>query len=175
MLRSRFLSLSACVAVAGAALMSPSPVSASDRRGFSARLEGFSEVPAISSTGKGFFRARLSLDGLSLHYRLSFSGLSAPVTQAHIHFGEKHTAGSIMVWLCQSPPTTVDPTGLAPLCVDEGTVEGDLTTLNIVQAGSQGIVAGEFEEFVRALRNDAGYANVHTTAFPVGEIRGQVR
>jgi len=34
---------------------------------------------------------------------------------------------------------------------------------------------GEFEEFVRALRNDSGYANVHTTAFPGGEIRGQIR
>jgi len=174
MLRSRFLSLSACVAVAGA-LMSSSPASASDRRSFSARLEGFNEVPAISSPAKGSFRARLSPDGLSLHYRLTFSGLSAPVTQAHIHFGERHTGGGIMVWLCQTPPAFTDPTGLAPACVDEGTVEGDLTTLNIVQPGNQGIAAGEFEEFVRALRNDAGYANVHTTAFGGGEIRGQIR
>ena len=57
----------------------------------------------------------------------------------------------------------------------DGTVEGTITAANIVTAGTQGITAGEFDEFIRALREDAGYANVHTTAFPAGEIRGQVR
>ncbi len=158
---------------------SSSSVSANDdgrgeRRSFSARLEGYNEVPTISSPGKGTFRAHLSSDGLSLHYVESYSGLSAHVTQSHIHFGQRHTAGAIMVWLCQTA-TNVDPTGLSPQCVDEGTVEGDITAANIVKAGSQGIDVGEWEEFVRALRNDSGYANVHSTNFPGGEIRGQIR
>jgi hypothetical protein len=79
-----------------------------------------------------------------------------------------------MAWLCQTA-TNVDPTRLSPQCVDEGTVEGDITAANIVKAGAQGIDVGEWEEFVRALRNDSGYANVHTTTFPAGEIRGQIR
>ncbi len=145
-----------------------------ERTSFSAQLEGFNEVPTISSPGKGSFRAHLSADGLSLHYVESYSGLSAHVTQSHIHFGQRHTAGAVMVWLCQTA-TNTDPTGLAPQCVDEGTVEGDVTAANIVKAGSQGIDVGEFDEFVRALRHDAGYANVHTTMFSGGEIRGQIR
>ena len=149
-------------------------------KNFSARLRSFSEVPSISSTGKGTFRARLSPDGTSLHYKLTYSGLTAPVTQSHIHFGERHTGGGVMVWLC-SGPTNVDPTGLAPACVTEGSVEGDLRAANIVQPGAappsagQGIAAGEFDEFIRALREGAGYANVHSTRFPGGEIRGQVQ
>jgi hypothetical protein len=80
-----------------------------------------------------------------------------------------------MVWLCQTA-TNVDPTGLAPTCpVPEGTVEGTIEAANIVAAGTSGIAAGEFEEFLRALRENAGYVNVHTTAFPGGEIRGQVQ
>lgn len=175
-------------AILASCLMGPSPaaVTADDddhhhrRRSFSARLEGLHEVPSISSPAEGTFRAFLNSDGTSLHYRLTFSGLTAPVTQSHIHFGQRHTAGGIMVWLC-SGPTNVDPTKLAPTCPNEGSVEGDLTAANIVQPGApppalgQGIAPGEFEEFLRALREDAGYANVHTTAFPGGEIRGQVK
>lgn len=152
----------------------------SHRRTFRARLVSFSEVPSISSAALGSFRARLSPDGTTLHYKLTFSGLTAPVTQSHIHFGERHTSGGIMVWLC-SGPTNVDPTGLAPVCPAEGSVEGDLTAANIVQPGApppalgQGIAAGEFEEFLRALREGAAYANVHSTAFPGGEIRGQIQ
>jgi len=39
---------------------------------------------------------------------------------------------------------------------------------------AQGVAAGEFDEFVQALRAEAAYANVHTAAFGAGEIRGQV-
>ena len=150
------------------------------RRAFQARLVSFNEVPSISSEALGSFRARLSPDGTTLHYKLTFNGLTAPVTQSHIHFGERHTSGGIMVWLC-SGPSNIDPTGLAPACPAEGSVEGDLTAANIVQPGApppaagQGIAAGEFEEFLRALREGAAYANVHSMAFPGGEIRGQIQ
>jgi CHRD domain len=40
---------------------------------------------------------------------------------------------------------------------------------------TQQLPAAGFEEFVRALRNGNAYVNVHTTASPGGEIRGQVR
>jgi hypothetical protein len=184
MVRSRFAIFSVCAALAGAlTLPSLSSVSADEgKRNFSARLKGQNEVPSISTTATGSFRARLSADGTSLHYTLSYSGLSATVTQAHIHLGEQHTNGGIMVFLCSG--ASVDPTGLAPTCpATEGTVEGDITTANIIQVGNpaapppgvQGIVAGEFEEFLTALRKGAGYANVHTTNFGAGEIRGQVR
>ena len=41
-------------------------------------------------------------------------------------------------------------------------------------AGVQGIAAGEYAELVDAIRAGTAYANVHTTAFPVGEIRAQI-
>jgi hypothetical protein len=179
MVRSRFAIFSVCAALAGAlTLPSLSSVSADDgKKNFSAKLKGFNEVPSISTTAEGSFRARLSADGTSLHYTLSYEGLSPNVAQAHIHFGQQHTNAGVMVFLCQTA-ASADPTGLAPTCpATEGTVEGDLTAANIITvgAGDKGLLAGEFDEFVRALRNDSGYANVHTTPFPGGEIRGQVR
>ncbi len=180
-MRTRLIGLS-LVMLAGLTLQpSPVKVSADDdhggrRRFFSASLVSFNEVPAVSSgEAKGTFRAKLNRDGDTLRYVLSYSGLSAPVTQSHIHLGKSRTNGAIMVWLCQTA-TNVDPTALSPTCpVPEGTVEGTITAANIIKAGAQGVDVGEFEEFLRALHEDAGYANVHTTAFPGGEIRGQVK
>jgi CHRD domain len=43
------------------------------------------------------------------------------------------------------------------------------------QAVGQGIAAGEFDELVDAIRAGFTYANVHTTAFPPGEIRAQIK
>ena len=39
--------------------------------------------------------------------------------------------------------------------------------------GFEGIAKGEFDELVRAMRAGVTYANVHSTTWPGGEIRGQ--
>lgn len=173
MQRIRLSSVAAgTILVAAFTLASPRLGSAQDTA-FRARLMGFNEVPSISSTATGTFQATLSEDGLSLDYTLSYSGLSAAVTQSHIHFGQTHTNGAIMVFLCQTA-SNPDPTGLAPQCVNSGTVEGTLTSANIIQAGGQGIGNGEFDEFLLAIQGSSGYVNVHTTTFGSGEIRGLV-
>ena len=165
-----------------ALLPPPATVTADDdqhhgQRNFSAKLISYNEVPSVSSTANGTFRARLNQAGDELSYRLSYSDLSAggTVTQGHIHLGQRHTNGGIMVWLCSG--TLTDPTGLAPPCplAPGGTVEGVIRAANIIQPGAQGIVAGEFDEFIAALRQGSGYANVHTTNFGGGELRGQVQ
>jgi hypothetical protein len=46
---------------------------------------------------------------------------------------------------------------------------------DIIGPASQGIEAGSFAEAVRAMRAGATYANVHSTRWPAGEIRGQLR
>ena len=51
-------------------------------------MTGYEETPAsISTVATGEFTARLSDDGNSLHYKLTYSGLEGAVTQAHVHFG----------------------------------------------------------------------------------------
>ena len=50
-----------------------------------------------------------------------------------------------------------------------------ITSANILALPAQGIAAGEFAEVVKAIRAGVTYANVHTAAFPGGEIRGQIR
>lgn len=40
---------------------------------------------------------------------------------------------------------------------------------------AQGVEAGSFDVLVRAIRAGYTYANVHTTRWPGGEIRGQIQ
>jgi hypothetical protein len=58
---------------------------------------------------------------------------------------------------------------------NSGTVTGTINAANIgAGAAGQGIAAGEFGETVRAIKAGVVYANVHSSKFPGGEIRGQV-
>jgi hypothetical protein len=102
-------------------------------------------------------------------------GLEGNVTQAHIHLGQRGANGGIAVWLCSnlaSPPT---PAGVQACPPAPATITGVITMTDVVGPTGQGLAPGEFEEFVRALRAGVAYANVHTSKFPGGEVRGQLR
>lgn len=134
-------------------------------------LRGHEEVPSVSSTAHGSFRAQI--DEGQIAYELSYENLQGDVRQAHIHVGQRNANGGVSVFLCQTT-FNPDPTGLAPTCPASGTVTGLLSAASVVGPGGQGIAAGEFAELVDAIRNGVTYVNVHSTAFPGGEIRGQL-
>ena len=141
-------------------------------RRLKAEISGFEEVPTLSTTGHGEFDARISNDGASVDYVLSYDGLESDILQSHIHLGAPAVNGGIMVFLCTNlgngPPGT-------PTCpVPSGTVEGTFDAADVVGPVAQGVSPGEFEEVIRALRAGAAYVNVHTVDRPAGEIRGQV-
>jgi len=145
-----------------------------NKRNFRVRLNPFQEVPSVSSAAKGEFRFRINRNGDEIDYELSYAGLEGDVRQAHIHLGQKHVNGGISVFLCQTT-FNPDPTGNAPTCLQSGTVTGHLTAANIIGPAGQGIAAGEFAELVKAIRAGQTYANVHSTKFPGGEIRAQIK
>jgi hypothetical protein len=137
-----------------------------DNGGKSARLNGWQETPSISTTGHGSLRLRLRTDGI--HYVLRYAGLENDAVVAHIHLGQRHTAGGVIAFLCGGGDK-----GACPL--REGRVEGVIDANDVIGPAAQGIDPTQIREVVRALRHGAVYANVHTTKFGNGEIRGQVR
>lgn len=137
----------------------------------SANLHPENEVPSVSSPARGRFEAEINDE--SVEYELTFSGLQASITQAHIHMAQPNVNGGIMVWLCGTA-TNPGPAG-TQACPQEGTITGVLTAENVIAVTAQGIAAGEFSEFVAALRKELAYANVHTSQSQGGEIRGQVQ
>jgi hypothetical protein len=137
-----------------------------DRNQFKARLRGFNEVPAISSTGRGEWRARIRGDAVD--WELSYEGLEGTITTAsHIHLGQKDVSGGVSVFFCGGATT--------PACTNpSGSFSGTFTAADVVGPAGQGIAAGEIAELIRAIRAGRIYANVHTNKHPGGEIRGQV-
>jgi len=133
-------------------------------------LTGYQEaapVP-ISTVGTGSFEASLNGAGDEISYTLTYSDLEGGVvTQAHIHFGQRSVSGGVIAFLCGGSTKPACPASPA-------TVTGTITAADVIGPNGQGIEAGSFDEAVRAIRAGMVYANVHTTRWPSGEIRGQV-
>jgi hypothetical protein len=142
-------------------------------RRVSAALEPEQEVPAVSSPAAGEFSAEIDDDGEAVDYVLSYGGLQANVLMSHIHLAQPNVNGSIMVWLCGTAANP-GPAGTQQ-CPQSGTISGTIRPANVGAIATQGIAAGEFAEFVAAMRKGLAYVNVHTVQSPGGEIRGQVR
>jgi hypothetical protein len=153
------------------------PASAHDGTKLRARLVGVEEVPVVSTQASGLFEATIDSD-TSVSFKMSYEGLEGgPILFAHIHLGQRNVNGGVMAFLCNNTAAGPQP---RPCPAGPATIEGTITPADILNTGanppgSQQIPAGGFDEFLRALRNGTAYANLHTTASPGGEIRGQIR
>ena len=132
------------VVVTGSCKKSSSTLPASTIVTFSATLTGASETPANASTATG--SATFSYDTTTkiLSGTLTFAGITA--TAAHIHYGAVGVAGSVVFPLGSSPLTSPVSFTSTPL---DATLSSEL-------------LANQF------------YVNVHSAAYPNGEIRGQL-
>jgi hypothetical protein len=133
-----------------------------------ASLDGYQEVVgpgSISTTGNGRFELRIRDD--AIHFRLRYFDMENAVTQAHIHFAQRHVGGGVIAFLCGGG-------GEAPCTTPSGDITGVITPAEIIGPAGQGIEPGSFAEAVRAIRAGATYANVHSSRWTAGEIRGQI-
>src|SRR5437870_11437719 len=153
---------------------------------FFARLNGFQELGAqnnetgaILSGATGTLNLKLDKNSGTATFTLTYSnvGTTPPktgtVTQAHIHFGKVHSAGGVMVFFCTNLGN--GPAGTQSCPANSGTVTGTFTAASVVAIAGQNVNAGDFDALVDALDSNTAYANIHTTALPAGEIRGQIR
>jgi hypothetical protein len=120
-----------------------------------ALLDGGQETPPVQTGATGTMTVMLNPDQTAATYFLSDSGL-LNVTGAHIHVAPPGVAGPIIFPLAEGPYTS-------PLTAT--LTEADFTP----QPG-----AATFDEAVDAMLTGNTYANVHTAAYPDGEIRGQI-
>jgi hypothetical protein len=141
-----------------------------------AKMFGVEETnpSTIISNGSGTFKATVN-DDSTITYTVTYSNLSTPVTQSHIHIGATKITGGVSIFLCTNLGN--GPAG-TPACPNDATNSGTVThtvsAADVIGPAGQGITAGDMADVVRAIASHVTYVNVHTTAHPAGEIRGQI-
>lgn len=138
---------------------------------FESELSGYNEVPAVSSSGTGTFKAVVNDSEDEIEWELSYSGTTGVVIQAHIHFAADRSNGGVSAFLCSNlGGFPAQPCPLSP-----GTVSGTTRAADIIGPSNQGIAPGELIELIQAIKERAAYVNVHTDVFPAGELRAQIK
>jgi hypothetical protein len=157
----------ASIAICAAALMIAAPASA--------EIFVFGSLlgPEVTgATGTGFVEVIFDTDADTLALSTTWSGLSGLTTVAHIH-------------CCVASPGTigvaVTPGTLPgfPVGVSSGSYSTllDLSDANIYTASfltnfGGGTAEGAEIALLAGLQSESAYFNIHTSAFPAGEIRG---
>lgn len=136
-----------------------------DAGNFRAHAHGGEEVPAVDTDAQGNATFRLSKDGDAISYRLIVANI-VDVTQSHIHLAPAGVNGGIVVWLYPS----ASPAQLIPGPSQGVLAEGVITEEDLVG----GLAGMDLGALLDALRTGGAYVNVHTSANPSGEIRGQI-
>jgi hypothetical protein len=115
---------------------------------FRAELKASSQTPPTNSKGTGTVSATYDTNTKVLSWKGTHSGLTGPVTSAHVH-GPAHAGkyADVVIWIS---------TKGMPL---PASFEGQVT---LTDAQVADMMAGLW------------YVNLHTAAYPPGEIRGQL-
>lgn len=129
------------------------------RRNARAMLSGDEEVPPVDTDAFGLAHFKFARDFSTLRYGLKVVRIEN-VLAAHIHCAPQGVNGPVGVTLFSDGPVTVN----------------GLLVRDTVTAPDEGNACGweTLEDVALAIRNGYAYVNVHTTAYPSGEIRGQV-
>lgn len=115
----------------------------------------------VASTATAFSDLVISADNRTLGVNIVASNLNN-VTLAHIHIGKVGTDGPPIFTLLSTPGAPQTLTAL-----NKSLTEADLTP-----QPAKGI--NTFSDAINAIANGDCYVNIHTTANPAGELRGQV-
>jgi hypothetical protein len=148
----KFASIVAVSALASLLAVAPS---AAATQTYTAPLTGAAEVPANDSAGIGQVSADFDTETKLLKWNITYEDLTGPATAAHFH-----------------GPADPDVNAPPVIPVDEA----DLAA-GVAEDNKSGSISGEAtlsDEQAADLRAGKWYFNIHTAAYPEGELRGQL-
>lgn len=126
---------------------------------YAAELRGPKEVPPNNSTAFGSALVTLDLTNNTVAWEVNSSGVASP-TASHIHRGSSAVAGPVIINFATSPSQ-----------ITNGHTSGSNT---IAAQQTSVLTAADLTNLASATTAKDFYVNLHSTAFPGGEIRGQL-
>ncbi len=136
---------SGVIAVALSGLLVAAPAAVAEMVSFKCEAKASNEVPVVDSKGTGTVEATFDTATKTLSWTITYSGLTGPPLAMHFH----------------GPAEADKNAGIAvPILGSLASAIKGSATLTDIQATD--LMAGRW------------YINIHTAAFPPGEIRGQM-
>jgi len=129
---------------------------------FTAQLNGGQEIPVVVTGSVGTATVTWNTVTKTGTYRVDVYNMPVGTTASHIHAGAVGAGGPVIVNF------TVPAGGIS----NDFALSGTFACSDVVVRAPQGI--NSCEDFEQALLLNNTYANVHSTANPGGEIRGQL-
>jgi hypothetical protein len=149
------------LAIAGLFVLLVSAQAQAQTINFTAALSGGNEVPGVVTGSVGTGTVSINLATQVVTYRIDVYNMPVGTTASHFHVGAPGVAGPVVVNFTVIPNISND-----------FAISGTASATDLTVRAAQGINA--WEDFVQALLLGNIYMNVHSTANPGGEIRGQV-
>ena len=149
------------LAIAGLFVLLVSSQAQAQTVNLTAVLSGGNEVPGVSTGSVGQGTVSVNMATQAVTYRIDVYNMPVGTTQAHFHVGAAGVAGPVVV-------NFTVPAGIS----NDYAISGTATAADLTVRAANGI--NSWEDFIQALLLGNIYMNVHSTANPGGEIRGQV-
>lgn len=140
---------------------------------YTAQLDGSSEAPPNPSPGTGVATVTIDSEARTMRVQESFSELMEGVTVSHIHCCTESPNTGTEIPATMVPTFTDFPSGVVAGMYDHTFDMRNASSYNPDFITAHGnTVNGAFDALVAGLDSGSAYANIHTSAFMGGEIRG---
>ena len=135
-------------------------------------LSGPNEAMPNASPATGGAKVTFDFDLVTMRVEASFSGLLGTTTASHIHCCTAVAGTGAAGVATQTPTFSGFPLGVSSGLYDHTFDMTQASSYNAAFVTAQGSVSNAFNALVAGLNGGDAYLNIHTTAFPGGEIRG---
>lgn len=149
------------LAIAGLFVLLVSSQAQAQTVNFTAALSGGNENPGVVTGSVGSGTVSVNLATQVVTYRMDVYNMPVGVTAAHFHVGAHGVNGPVVV----NFPVVANTS-------NDFAIAGTASATDMTARATQGI--NSWEDFLQALLLGNIYMNVHSTANPGGEVRGQV-